>query len=95
MTSNATITFSQAGVQPPVYVVTSLSGWTTLELDVVKDSEASEDLVFKKDFPNVAEGDYQYKIRIGEGYWVLDESKESGICIDSFTSSYTNVYSHG
>ncbi|KAF1847300.1 uncharacterized protein K460DRAFT_277663 [Cucurbitaria berberidis CBS 394.84] len=77
MTSKATITFSQAGVQPPVYVVTSLDDWMTLEMDVEEEHTASGDVVFTKEFSNVAEGSYQYKIRIGEGHWVVDESKES------------------
>ncbi|KAH7346952.1 hypothetical protein BKA66DRAFT_433221 [Pyrenochaeta sp. MPI-SDFR-AT-0127] len=77
MTSKATITFSQAGVQPPVYVVTSLSGWATLEMSVNEEHTASGDLVFTKQFSNVTEGSYQYKIRIGENHWVVDESKES------------------
>lgn len=79
MTGTATITFSQTGVQPPVYVVSSLSGWTTLEMHVEDDQTASGNLIFTKQFSNVAEGSYQYKIRIGEDHWVVDESKESGM----------------
>jgi hypothetical protein len=80
MTTNATITFSQTGVQPPVYVVTSLSEppWETLEMNVEDEQTASGDLVFARHFDNVAEGNYQYKIRIGDGHWVVDESKDSG-----------------
>lgn len=81
MQSEATITFTQPGVQPPVYVVTSLSEppWATLELEPSKEKTPSGDLVFERKFGNVAEGRYQYKIRIGEGHWVVDESKESGM----------------
>ena len=79
MTTHATITFSQEGVQPPVYVVTSLSGWTTQEMDVDVQRTPSGDLVFRKEFSDVAEGSHQYKIRIGEDHWFLDESKESGM----------------
>jgi hypothetical protein len=82
MASSATITFSQTGVQPPVYVTSSLSGWTTLEMSVEEDKTASDNLVFSKEFSNVAAGSYQYKIRVGEDHWVLDESKETG----TFTS---------
>jgi hypothetical protein len=80
MTSEATITFSQAGVQPPVYVVTSLSTppWATLELTPSNEKTPSGDVIFRQQFGNVAEGSYQYKIRIGEGHWVVDETKESG-----------------
>ncbi|KAJ4313080.1 hypothetical protein N0V94_007114 [Neodidymelliopsis sp. IMI 364377] len=79
MTSEATIIFSQAGVQPPVYVVTSLSTppWATLELTPSNEKTPSGDVIFRQQFGNVAEGSYQYKIRIGEGHWVVDETKES------------------
>ncbi|KAF2629327.1 hypothetical protein BU25DRAFT_457003 [Macroventuria anomochaeta] len=79
MQSEATITFTQPGVQPPVYVVTSLSTppWAPLELKPSKEKTPSGDFVFEQKFGNVAEGSYQYKIRIGEGHWVVDESKES------------------
>ncbi|XPT03225.1 hypothetical protein M3J09_012326 [Ascochyta lentis] len=79
MQSEATITFTQPGVQPPVYVVSSLSTppWAPLELKPRKEKTPSGDLVFEQKFGNIAEGSYQYKIRIGEGHWVVDESKES------------------
>jgi hypothetical protein len=78
MATKATITFSQTGVQPPVYVTSSLSGWTTLEMDVEEDKTASDNLVFSKEFSDVAEGSHQYKIRLGEDHWILDESKDTG-----------------
>ncbi|UPX21208.1 uncharacterized protein EKO05_0011402 [Ascochyta rabiei] len=79
MQGDATITFTQPGVQPPVYVVTSLSTppWAPLELKPSEEKTPSGDMVFEHRFGNVAEGSYQYKIRIGEGHWVLDESKET------------------
>ncbi|KAH7075992.1 hypothetical protein FB567DRAFT_452479 [Paraphoma chrysanthemicola] len=78
MSNSATITFSQTGVQPPVYVVTSLSDppWEILEMDVEKEQTASANLIFTRRFEGVAEGSYQYKIRIGDGHWVLDESTD-------------------
>jgi hypothetical protein len=80
MAGQARITFTQPGVQPPVYVVTSLSNppWETLELNVTNEKTDSGDLIFARQFENVDEGSYQYKIRIGDGYWVVDESKDSG-----------------
>lgn len=80
MQSEATITFTQLGVQPPVYVVTSLSTppWAPLELKQKEEKTPAGDLVFEQKFSNIAEGSYQYKIRIGEGHWVVDDSKESG-----------------
>lgn len=80
MAESATITFAATGVQPPVYVVTSLSNppWETLEMDVDKEQTASANLIFTKRFDNIPEGSYQYKIRVGDGHWVVDESKDSG-----------------
>jgi hypothetical protein len=80
MAGQARITFTQPGIQPPVYVVTSLSNppWETLELNVTNEKTDSGDLIFARQFENVDEGSYQYKIRIGDGYWVVDESKDSG-----------------
>lgn len=46
-------------------------------MDADKAQEGSNDLVFKKEFVDVPEGTYQYKIRLGEDHWVLDESTES------------------
>ncbi|KAF1831248.1 hypothetical protein BDW02DRAFT_606964 [Decorospora gaudefroyi] len=91
MTSYATITFSQTGVQPPVYVTTSLSEWTPLEMDVEADQTASGNLVFSKGFSDVAEGSYQYKIRIGEDHWVLDESKETATDDQGFRNNVIQV----
>lgn len=79
MATHATITFSQPGVQPPVYVTSSLSGWTPLEMDVAPDTTAAGDLVFTKHFTNVQPGSYQYKVRLGDDHWILDESKETGM----------------
>ncbi|KAI1584765.1 hypothetical protein PtrEW7m1_002555 [Pyrenophora tritici-repentis] len=78
MVNNATITFTQPGVKPPVYVTSSLSGWAPLEMDVVGDEKTPEgDIVFRKHFSQTSKGSHQYKIRIGEDHWVLDESKET------------------
>ncbi|KAF2026934.1 hypothetical protein EK21DRAFT_102895 [Setomelanomma holmii] len=79
MSNTATITFSHTGVQPPVYVVTSLSDppWETLEMSVDPEQTASANLIFTQTFDRVAEGSYQYKIRIGDGHWVVDDSKDS------------------
>ncbi|KAJ4984116.1 pt repeat family protein [Stagonosporopsis vannaccii] len=79
MQSEATITFTQPGVQPPVYVVTSLSTppWAPLELKPSEEKTLSGDFIFERKFANITEGSYQYKIRIGEGHWVVDESQET------------------
>jgi hypothetical protein len=91
MAGNATITFSQTGVQPPVYVTTSLNDWTPVEMDVQEDKTASDNLIFSKEFKNVPEGSYQYKIRVGEDHWVLDESKETGMVAYLFVNYPTNA----
>ncbi|ORY11921.1 hypothetical protein BCR34DRAFT_601038 [Clohesyomyces aquaticus] len=79
MAAQATITFSQPGVQAPVYVVTSLSTppWEILEMQVSEEKTGNGDLIFVRHFDNVADGDYQYKVRIGEGHWVVDESTDA------------------
>ncbi|KAF2714614.1 hypothetical protein K504DRAFT_366059, partial [Pleomassaria siparia CBS 279.74] len=79
MACRATITFTQPGVQPPVYVVTSLSDppWEPLELAVSEEKTDAGHHIFTRQFDHVAEGNYQYKIRIGEGHWVVDEYKDS------------------
>lgn len=79
MAARATITFSQPGVQPPVYVTTSLNNWTLVQMQPLHDKTASGDLIFSREFTGVAEGSHQYKIRVGEDHWVLDESKETGM----------------
>ncbi|RAR11746.1 hypothetical protein DDE83_004473 [Stemphylium lycopersici] len=77
MATDATIVFSRTGVQPPVYVTTSLSGWAPLEMDAEEDETRPGNLIFTKTFKHVAQGSYQYKIRLGEHDWILDESKET------------------
>lgn len=90
MTAHATISFAQPGVQAPVYVVTSLSSppWDILELHAKKQEHGEEDLVFERIFEDVKEGTYQYKIRIGEGHWVVDESKETGMFLCGWWRGY-------
>jgi hypothetical protein len=91
MSGHATITFSQTGVQPPVYVTTSLNDWMPVEMDVKEDKTASDNLIFSKEFNDVAEGSYQYKIRVGEDYWVLDESKETAAADDGILNNVIHV----
>ncbi|KAM0701744.1 hypothetical protein Q7P35_010653 [Cladosporium inversicolor] len=75
MAHKVTITYSSPGLQPPVYITTSLSDpqWELLEMGC---SEApSGEWEFSKTFP-AAKGEYQYKFRLGPGdWWVCDESK--------------------
>ena len=80
MSSSAKITFSRPGVRPPVYLVTSLSSplWQVIEMEHSGNTDGSDDPVFYKEFENVAEGQYQYKIRLGEYDWILDDTAETG-----------------
>lgn len=75
MAHQVTITYSSPGLQPPVYITSSLSEpqWDLIEMDC---SEApSGEWEFSKTFPAV-KGEYQYKFRLGPGdWWVCDESK--------------------
>lgn len=41
------------------------------------DKSEAGDEIFYAMFHNVAPGVYQYKIRIGEDQWVIDESRET------------------
>ena len=75
MAHQVTITYSSPGLQPPVYITTSLSDpqWDLIEMEC---SEVpSGEWEFSKGFP-AAKGEYQYKFRLGPGdWWVCDESK--------------------
>ena len=75
MARKVTITYSSPGLQPPVYITTSLSEpqWDLLEMGCSESS--SGEWEFSKTFFAV-EGEYQYKFRLGPGdWWVCDESK--------------------
>ncbi|KAF2768036.1 hypothetical protein EJ03DRAFT_352479 [Teratosphaeria nubilosa] len=70
-----TVEHASPGLQPPVYVFTSLSDpqWTAVEMDTKK--QANGEYRFYKTF-QVDEGEYQYKFRLGPGdWWALDDSK--------------------
>jgi hypothetical protein len=70
-----TVTYSSPGLQPPVYITTSLSEpeWDLLEMDCRRTPNGEHE--FAKTF-HAAEGEYQYKFRLGPGdWWVCDESK--------------------
>ncbi|KAH9845048.1 hypothetical protein Tdes44962_MAKER06907 [Teratosphaeria destructans] len=70
-----TVEHASPGLQPPVYIFTSLSDpqWTAVEMDTEK--KADGEYRFYKTF-QVDEGEYQYKFRLGPGdWWALDDSK--------------------
>lgn len=75
MTRKVTISYSSPGLQPPVYITTSLSEpqWDLLEMGCSE--SPSGEWEFSKTFSAV-EGEYQYKFRLGPGdWWVCDENK--------------------
>jgi hypothetical protein len=75
MAHKVTVTYSSPGLQPPVYITTSLSEpqWDLLEMDCRRTPSGEQE--FAKTF-HVAKGEYQYKFRLGPGdWWVCDESK--------------------
>ncbi|TKA82780.1 hypothetical protein B0A55_01785 [Friedmanniomyces simplex] len=75
MTHPATVEYTSKGLQPPVYVFTSLSDpqWDAVEMD--HDKRADGENRFYKTF-TADEGDYQYKFRLGPGdWWALDDAK--------------------
>ncbi|CAI6337645.1 unnamed protein product [Periconia digitata] len=78
MVTRASITFEHPKTDSPVYVVTEMSSppWEPLEMKDSGRKTDAGDIIFVRDFEDVDEGNHQYKIRIGEGNWVLDSSKD-------------------
>ncbi|KXT06822.1 hypothetical protein AC578_7198 [Pseudocercospora eumusae] len=75
MKTPVTITYGSPGLQPPVYICTSLSDpeWEPIEMEVSGDTQGG--YKFTKTF-TVSEGEYQYKLRLGPGdWWVCDATK--------------------
>ncbi|KAI7675112.1 hypothetical protein KC318_g1160 [Hortaea werneckii] len=73
MKHSVTVEYAHAGLQPPVFVCTNLSEpqWQPIEMD--KEKRANGEYRFFKSF-SAAEGEYQYKLRLGPGdWWVTDE----------------------
>ncbi|KAH7115040.1 hypothetical protein B0J11DRAFT_594213 [Dendryphion nanum] len=79
MAQVVTITFSLAGTKSPVYLVTSMSEkpWELLEMSIADKANEFGELVFFRDFFNIAPGTYEYKVRIGNHVWVVDATKET------------------
>jgi len=75
MKQPVTIEYVHAGLQPPVYVFTSLSDpqWDAVEMN--REQTGDDEYRFYKTF-SAEEGEYQYKFRLGPGdWWALDEGK--------------------
>ncbi|KAK3704360.1 hypothetical protein LTR37_013913 [Vermiconidia calcicola] len=75
MKQHVIVEYSSPGLQPPVYIFTSLSDpqWDAVEMQAEK--TGNSEYRFFRTF-DVEEGEYQYKFRLGPGdWWVCDESK--------------------
>ncbi|KAI5362314.1 Putative immunoglobulin-like protein [Septoria linicola] len=75
MTIPVTIEFTSPGLQPPVFIATSLSDpqWEPLEMEGTQNDR--KEFKFSKSF-NAQEGEYQYKLRLGPGdWWTCDENQ--------------------
>ncbi|KAK0865583.1 hypothetical protein LTR91_004660 [Friedmanniomyces endolithicus] len=88
MTYPATIKYTSKGLQPPVYIFTSLSDpqWEAVEMDheILADGENSFSKTFMAD-----EGEYQYKFRLGPGdWWALDDTEPT---LDDGAGNKNNV----
>ena len=75
-----TISFSKPGTLPPVYVASTLTSppWEPLEMSVGEDRTDAGDLVFHREYAGVEKGEYQYKFRLGEDCWTVDEGAPVG-----------------
>ncbi|KAK4561654.1 hypothetical protein LTR86_004333 [Recurvomyces mirabilis] len=69
------VEYASKGLQPPVYIFTSLSDpqWEAVNMD--NEQKDDGEYRFYKAF-QAEEGEYQYKFRLGPGdWWAFDESK--------------------
>jgi hypothetical protein len=80
MSARVIITFAYAGIEPPIYVVTSASSppWEVLEMNTSTELTKEGDNIYYLVLDGVAPGVYQYKVRAGNGTWIVDGSKETG-----------------
>jgi len=75
MKQPVTIDYASPGLQPPVFIFTSLSDpqWEAVEMDQGKNDNG--EFWFFKHF-DAEEGEYQYKFRLGPGdWWAFDSNK--------------------
>ena len=76
---SVTVRYSKPGSQPPIFLAGSFSdpAWHPEEMQYTT-SEAGEHDFYKE--VQVEEGSaYQYKFRIGEGEWMLNEDSPTGM----------------
>lgn len=77
--SAVTITFSNPGFLPPLYVTSSLNDWELQEMAYTVTWDAGqEQVVYYKDFAGAEPGQHMYRFRIGRQKWLVDDSCEVG-----------------
>jgi hypothetical protein len=82
------VEFTSPGLQPPVYICSSLTDpkWGIIEMDPARNEHG--EYHFSKSF-SVEEGEYQYKIRLGPGdWWAIDNTKPT---VDDGTGNKNNL----
>jgi hypothetical protein len=87
MKQHVNVEYSSPGLQPPVYIFTSLSDpqWEAVEMQAEK---KGAEYSFSKAF-DAEEGEYQYKFRLGPGdWWTCDESRPT---VDDGTGNKNNL----
>ena len=74
------ITYTRPGIVAPVYITTSISDppWVLTKMSLSRRKTSNGDPVFYQQYENVTPGLYQYKIRIGEDEWIVDDSQLKG-----------------
>ncbi|EMC99062.1 hypothetical protein BAUCODRAFT_389627 [Baudoinia panamericana UAMH 10762] len=77
MKQPVTVEYASPGLQPPVYVFTSLSDPQWSEVEMEQEKKDDGEYRFSQTFA-AEEGEYQYKFRLGPGdWWALDDTKPS------------------
>jgi hypothetical protein len=91
MSNPITIKYAKAGTDSPVYIVTELSSppWEVLPMHPTSQKTDFGGTVFARDFDDVPPGTYQYKIRIGDHHWLIDDTKLTGKLHLNHTPTYT------
>jgi hypothetical protein len=70
-----TISYTRPGISAPVYLTTNITNppWEIREMSISEKKTDDGDSIFYLQFGNVLPGSYEYKVRVGESGWVLDE----------------------
>lgn len=89
--STVSITFEKPGIKPPVYLAGSFSvpDWqpTPMQYVIGLDNEYHFDAKVEVD----EGGEYQYKFRVGEGDWTLNEDSPTGMSFNGRGTAHIRV----